>query len=142
MKWLSGSLTFFNAATFLALIMGILAQGLNRTVAAFAVTAAFVVASAAYWMTADVPLRIQKPKQPWVPPEAMSKRAQRRAARQGITITVQPSGWKYRSFWFWVLAVCFGAFAFRSFGWLIYWDGNDVKVQSPNNLGDLSLHLT
>jgi hypothetical protein len=142
MKWLSGSLTFFNAATFLALIMGILAQGLTRAVAAFAVIAALAIAFAAYWMTADAPLRLQKPKQPWVPPENMSKRAQRRAARQGVTVTVKPSGWKYRSFWFWVLAVCFGVFAFRSFCWLIYWDGNDVKVQSPNNLGDLSLHLT
>ena len=142
MKWLSGSLIFFNAATFLALLMGILAHGLNRTVAVFAVLIALVIGFVAYRVTADVPLRVRKQKQRWTPPEPMSKRAQRRAARQGITVDVQPAAWKYRSFWFWVLAACFAAFAFRSFGWLIYWDGNDVKVQSLNNLGDLSLHLT
>ena len=50
--------------------------------------------------------------------------------------------WRYRSIWFWLLAACFAIFAVRSFAWLIYYDGNEVKVQSPNNLGDLSLHLT
>jgi hypothetical protein len=142
MKWLSGGLTFFNAATFLALIMGILEHGLSRTLAAFCIIGALIIGFLAYWTTADVPLRVRRPKQPWTPPESTSKRAQRRAARQGIVVAEKPSGWKYRSFWFWVLAICFGVFAFRSFCWLIYWDGNDVKVQSPNNLGDLSLHLT
>src|SRR5437868_5564675 len=33
-------------------------------------------------------------------------------------------------------------FAVRSFCWLLYIDGSDLKIQSPNNLGDLSLHLT
>jgi len=33
-------------------------------------------------------------------------------------------------------------FAVRSFCWLFYLDGSDYKIQSPNNLGDLSLHLT
>jgi hypothetical protein len=142
MKWLSGGLTFFNAATFLALIMGILEHGLSRTLAGFCIIGALVIGFLAYWTTADVPLRVRRPKQPWTPPESKSKRAQRREAKQGIVVAEKPSGWKYRSFWFWVLAICFGVFAFRSFCWLIYWDGNDVKVQSPNNLGDLSLHLT
>ncbi|MEP6810668.1 MAG: hypothetical protein ABI992_10525 [Chthoniobacterales bacterium] len=46
------------------------------------------------------------------------------------------------SLWFWLLAACFGFFAFRAFCWLLYMDGNQLKVQSPNNLGDLALHLT
>ncbi|HJX81317.1 MAG TPA: hypothetical protein VJ248_04755, partial [Candidatus Udaeobacter sp.] len=29
----------------------------------------------------------------------------------------------------------------RSFCWLLYIDGSDLKIQSPNNLGDLSLHI-
>jgi hypothetical protein len=33
-------------------------------------------------------------------------------------------------------------FAVRSFCWFFYIDGSDYKIQSPNNLGDLSLHLT
>jgi hypothetical protein len=30
----------------------------------------------------------------------------------------------------------------RSFCWLLYIDSSELKIQSPNNLGDLSLHLT
>ena len=30
----------------------------------------------------------------------------------------------------------------RSFCWLLYIDGSELKIQSPNNLGDLSLHIT
>jgi hypothetical protein len=44
--------------------------------------------------------------------------------------------------WFWAMAVFFAMFAVRSFCWLFYLDGSDYKIQSPNNLGDISLHLT
>ena len=33
-------------------------------------------------------------------------------------------------------------FAVRSFCWVLWIDGNNLKIQSPNNLGDLSLHIT
>ncbi len=36
----------------------------------------------------------------------------------------------------------FAIFAFRSFIWLLYVDGTELKIQSPVNLGDLGLHLT
>src|SRR5205814_6220000 len=49
---------------------------------------------------------------------------------------------RYRHVLFWAVAVCFAMFAVRSFCWLFYIDGSDYKIQSPNNLGDLSLHLT
>src|SRR5213076_3439866 len=49
---------------------------------------------------------------------------------------------RYRHVWFWAVAVCFAMFDVRSFCWLFYIDGSDYKIQSPNNLGDLSLHLT
>src|SRR5437667_7461923 len=49
---------------------------------------------------------------------------------------------RYRRVWFWAVAVCFAAFAVRSFCWLLYIDSSELKIQSPNNLGDLSLHLT
>ena len=49
---------------------------------------------------------------------------------------------RYRRVWFWAVAVCFAIFAVRSFCWLLYIDGSELKIQSPNNLGDLSLHLT
>jgi hypothetical protein len=41
-----------------------------------------------------------------------------------------------------LVAAFFALFAVRSFCWLLYIDGGDLKIQSPNNLGDLSLHIT
>src|SRR4030095_5033992 len=49
---------------------------------------------------------------------------------------------RYRRIWFWGVAFCFAIFAVRSFCWLLYIDSSELKIQSPNNLGDLSLHLT
>lgn len=40
-----------------------------------------------------------------------------------------------------VLFVIFGLAALRAFLWVIYAQGDDIKVLSPNNLGDMSLHL-
>ncbi len=44
--------------------------------------------------------------------------------------------------WEWGVIVLFTLFALRAFLWLIFIDGDEIKVLSPNNLGDLSLHLT
>src|SRR4051812_16458144 len=44
--------------------------------------------------------------------------------------------------WFWIVASSFAFFTFRAFCWLIFIDGNQLKVQSANNLGDLALHIT
>src|SRR5437763_1216974 len=98
MKWLSGSLTFFNAATFIALLTGIFAHGLSRPVATFSVVSALVIGCFAYRTTEDVPLRVRKPKLAPAAIELKSKRAQRRAARAGITLPAsEPPRWKYRS---------------------------------------------
>jgi len=48
---------------------------------------------------------------------------------------------RYRSVWFWRRSL-FRRICWRSFCWLLYIDGSELKIQSPNNLGDLSLHLT
>jgi hypothetical protein len=42
----------------------------------------------------------------------------------------------------WAAAVLFAGFAVRAFCWLVYFDGDSISVLSPNNLGDLPLHLT
>lgn len=60
--------------------------------------------------------------------------------RDTVETTNEPNG--KTTIWFWLLAVCFALFAIRSFGWLLYIDGDHLKIQSPNNLGDLALHLT
>jgi hypothetical protein len=53
-----------------------------------------------------------------------------------------PISRRYRSIWFWFMIALFAIFAVRSFCNVLFIDGNDLKIQSPNNLGDLSLHLT
>src|SRR2546421_11289751 len=49
---------------------------------------------------------------------------------------------KYRSLPIWILAGFFAIFAVRSFCWLLFFDGTELKIQSPVNLGDLGLHIT
>jgi hypothetical protein len=49
---------------------------------------------------------------------------------------------KYRKLPIWILAAFFAIFAVRSFCWLLFVDGTELKIQSPVNLGDLGLHLT
>ena len=44
--------------------------------------------------------------------------------------------------WAWAVGIVFLLFAVRSFCWLLWVDGTNLKIQSPNNLGDLSLHIT
>jgi len=44
-------------------------------------------------------------------------------------------------FWDWVMIVVFACASGRAFFWLITADDDSWKVLSPNNLGDLSLHL-
>ena len=42
----------------------------------------------------------------------------------------------------WAAAGVFAVFALRAFCWLVFVDGNSISVLSPNNLGDMPLHLT
>lgn len=43
--------------------------------------------------------------------------------------------------WDWAMAIAFSLAAARAFLWLIYPVRDEIRVLSPNNLGDLSLHL-
>lgn len=124
MKWLSAGLALVNAATVSGLVLGMIGHGLNRTTAVCAVLAGLIVAIFAYRQTNVV----TEPAKTVAGPEednAIMKALQR-----------------YKSVWLWLIVAIFAIFAFRSFCWLLFLDGNEIKVQSPNNLGDLSLHLT
>jgi hypothetical protein len=93
-------------------------HGLNALSAALALVCGVAFAVAAWLGTSDH----GKPSGP----EARPSKAPRR----------------YGKVWFWLVAAFFALFAVRSFCWLLYIDGGDLKIQSPNNLGDLSLHIT
>jgi hypothetical protein len=51
-------------------------------------------------------------------------------------------GKTHLSGWEWLAIVAFTLFALRAFLWLVFTDGDAICVLSPNNLGDLALHLT
>ncbi len=44
--------------------------------------------------------------------------------------------------WEWAAIGLFSLFSLRAFLWLVFWKGDEIQVLSPNNLGDLSLHVT
>ena len=54
----------------------------------------------------------------------------------------QPTGRMALGWPEWAAVVFFALFALRAFCWLIFTSGGSVLVLSPNNLGDLPLHLT
>ena len=55
-----------------------------------------------------------------------------------------PADWQTPkpSIWEWIVIVIFTCASVRAFFWLIYLEGDQWKILSPNNLGDLSLHLS
>jgi hypothetical protein len=141
MKWLSAGVTFVNFSTVCGLILGMAANGLALSVAVASLTLGAVAAIFAYLRTSDPKTKIDILDSAELVAK-LSKRSQRRLQRAGNLPSASTAIRKYRNFWAWVLAACFAIFAVRSFCWLLYIDGNQLKVQSPNNLGDLALHIT
>jgi hypothetical protein len=116
MKGLSAGLIFFNCSTVLALLLGILGGRLNQGIAIVALILGVLAGAMAYLRTDDPPVYHE------ISPPARRSR--------------------YSSVWFWIVVACFTMFVVRSFFWLLYIDGEELKIQSPNNLGDLALHIT
>jgi hypothetical protein len=136
MKWLTAVLTFVNLSVVCGLVLGMAGRGLNTLNAALALVCGAAFAVAAFLGTSDPP----GPEKTANPPE--SERKPRNATESQPKAQIWSAFMRYRRVWFWAMAVCFAMFAVRSFCWLFYIDGSDYKIQSPNNLGDLSLHLT
>src|ERR1700720_3133527 len=118
MKWLSGGLTFVNFATICGVLIGMVTGGLSTAVALAALILAAGFALLAYLRTKDS--------------EPQSDALDRDKSKIS----------KYRNLPIWILAGFFTIFAVRSFCWLLFIDGTELKIQSPVNLGDLGLHLT
>jgi hypothetical protein len=118
MKWLSAGLTFVNLSVVCGLLLGIVGHGLNVLSAALALLCGIAFAVAAWLGTSDA----RKPG--------------------GSDASPSKATWRYGKIWFWLMAAFFALFALRSFCWLLYIDSGELRIQSPNNLGDLSLHVT
>lgn len=116
MKWLTAGSIFVSLSTVFAVILGLAAHGLSTPTATASLVAGALMAIAACVQTSD-------------PHEPASTQTSGACAR-------------YRSIWLWLLGVFFAMFAVRAFCWLVYIEGSELKIQSPNNLGDLALHIT
>src|ERR1700736_5981116 len=141
MKWLAAGLPIFNFATVSAVILGVVAGGLSESSALWSLTVGSAAAILAYLRTLD-PAAEPDVLDSTATEVRLSKRARRRLQREGTPASTSPVFNKYRDVWKWLLAACFAMFAFRAFCWLLYIDGEQLRIQSPNNLGDLALHIT
>jgi hypothetical protein len=137
MKWVTAGVTFVNLSVVCGLLLGIAGRGLNTMTAALALVCGAAFAVAAFLGTRDSASRRKSANGP-----AAEQKPRESSATEGGQNAIQSALMRYRRFWFWAVAFCFAVFAVRSFCWLLYIDGSELKIQSPNNLGDLSLHLT
>ncbi len=126
MKALAGGLTFFNFATVCGLILGWTAGGLGPVTAALSLFLGLIAGLAAYFATHDDPADTIE---------------QTVAGGDQSISSLRPASRRHGPL-FWTMAGIFALFAFRSFCWLLYVDNEQLMIQSPNNLGDLSLHVT
>ncbi len=131
MKALSGGLTFFNLATVCALILGMLAGGLGTVTASLSLLVGLVAGALAYLGSCDPEERESESPAP----TALSTNPVRPA-------WVVTAARRYARVPLWIMVAIFAMFAVRSFCWLLYIEGDQLMIQSPNNLGDLALHIT
>src|SRR5437763_11645450 len=142
MKWLSAGLTFINLSAVCGLLLGIAGNGLNKLSALLALISGAAFAVAAYLGTFDsIKSDCRDGRLPGLARSASEPLALQPAKPEAQERISSPL-WRYRHIWLWAIAICCAIFAVRSFCWLLYIDGNELKIQSPYNLGDLSLHLT
>src|SRR5213080_3857682 len=140
MKWLSAGLIFVNLSTVCGLLLGMAGKGLNERSAIFALVSGAAFAVAAYLGTSDRAVQQGNVNSPVVKqkPSNSERRRLESVAQESTSSPIR----RFRHLWLWVMAACFAVFAVRSFCWLLYIDSNELKIQSPNNLGDLALHIT
>ena len=137
MKWVAAGVTFVNLSVVCGLLLGLAGRGLNTVSAALALICGAAFAVAAFLGTRDSAIG-QKAANGSAAEEKRGKTSETEETQNAVPTALM----RYRRVWFWAVAVCFAAFAVRSFCWLLYIDSSELKIQSPNNLGDLSLHLT
>jgi len=137
MKWVTAGVTFVNLSVVCGVLLGLVGRGLNTVSAALA-----LVCGAAFAIASLLGTRDSSVEQKSAGRLATGQKPRKLSGSEDAKNAIPSALTRYRSVWFWAVAVCFAAFAIRSFCWLLYIDGSELKIQSPNNLGDLSLHLT
>ncbi len=141
MKWFAAGLTLVNVSTFCGLILGTLGGGLDTGFAGLALLLGLAGAVWAWIGSSHFTPRRKAVVAPPPVPLPKSKRARRRMKIPEEPVAPPPPSRRWQ-FWGWAVGVVFAIFAVRSFCWILWIDGDHLKIQCPNNLGDLSLHLT
>jgi hypothetical protein len=136
MKWVTAGGMFVNLSVVCGLLLGIAGRGLNTMSAALALVCGAAFAVAAFLGIRDGAVRQKSADGP------AEQESPKRSEAEETPNSIPSALIRYRRAWFWAVATCFAVFAVRSFCWLLYIDSSELKIQSPNNLGDLSLHLT
>ena len=124
MRLLSAGLIYVAVSTVAALLLGENAGGLNWSISFVSLIVGATVGIALFFLIAPTPVRLG--------PSAQSPVAA--AGDHPLA--------RYRPIWLCLVGFVFAIFAFRSFCWLFYFEGGNIDIQSPFNLGDLGLHLT
>lgn len=137
MKWVTAGVTFVNFSVVCGLLLGLAGRGLTTVSAALALLCGLAFAIASLLGTRDSAAQLKS-----VTGSGKEQKPGKPSGSEETKNAIPSALMRYRNFWFWIVAICFAAFALRSFVWLLYIDGSELKIQSPNNLGDLSLHLT
>ena len=133
MKGLSAGLTFFNLATVCALVLGMLAGGLGAGTAWISLMIGLIAGVAAYLGTYDPGDSVTAEATSPLPAEN---------GPAGSAAAAPLPRVRYGRVFLWIMVAIFTMFAVRSFCWLLYINGDQLMIQSPNNLGDLALHIT
>lgn len=128
-----------NVATISGVAFGILSRGLTPADASTALALGVFAAILAYFRVFDSKTNsnVFDSDDP-APPKLGQQRSQRIVDSPSILLSVS----RRYNLAKWIVVTCFVLFAVRSFCCLVYIDGDQLKIQSPNNLGDLALHIT
>ena len=139
MKWLAAGLMLVNVATISGLAFGILSRGLTPADASTALALGVFAAILAYFRVFDSKTNsnVFDSANP-APPKLGQRQLQRVVDSPPILLSLS----RRYNLAKWIVVTCFVLFAVRSFCCLVYIDGDQLKIQSPNNLGDLALHIT
>src|SRR6476646_5739509 len=117
MRLLSAALIYVAVSTVAALLLGENAGGLNWSISFVSLIIGVTGAIAVFFL---------------MPPSSAGSLV---AAEDDAPLT------KYRSIWLCLVGFVFAIFAFRSFCWLFYFDGQYIDIQSTFFLFELDLYV-
>ena len=110
MKWVAAGITFVNLSVVCGLLLGLAGRGLNTVSAALALVCGAAFAIAAFLGTRDSAVRQKSANGP-----ATEQKPRKPSGSEDTQNAIPSALMRYRRVWFWAVAVCFAAFAVRSF---------------------------